>query len=182
MRLNRKTSFLLVIDIQSKLAPAIHGGRDITSRSAALIKTARLMGVPVFATEHCADRIGPLLEELRRLLDSNEILSKRQFCCTDEPYILKRLKQTGRCQAVVIGMEAHVCVLQAALGLAEHGFSTYFVGDASGSRHAADHAAAIERLRAERIRVVTTEMVIFEWLGDPDTEAFREALGIVKSL
>lgn len=182
LRIDRTNSFLLVIDIQSKLAPAIADEKNVTARAGALIRAARLLGVPIFATEHCPDRIGPLVPDLRTLLDSNEIMSKRQFCCADDAGILDRLKASGRSQAVVAGMESHVCVMQSALGLAENGFAPFFVNDASGSRHAADHASAMERLRAQGISVVSAEMAIFEWLDHADDPAFREVLAIVKSL
>lgn len=182
MRLDRNRSFLLVIDIQSRLAPAIHKNEDVTARCIALVRAARLLGVPVFATEHCPERIGPIVPELRTLLTDDEIMSKRHFSCADDPVILERLKELGRFQAVVAGMEAHVCVMQAALGLAEHGFTPFVVSDAAGSRHVADHAAAINRLHAEGIGVLSAEMTMFEWLGHADNAVFREVLGIVKSL
>lgn len=182
MRLDRNRSFLLVIDVQSRLAPAVHGNEDVTARCAALVRVARLLGVPAFATEHCPERIGPIVPELRTLLSGDQIISKRHFCCTDDPAILERLKASGRSQAVVAGMEAHVCAMQAALGLAEHGVTPFFAIDAAGSRHVADHAAAIDRVRSEGIRTVSTEMALFEWLGHADDAVFREVLAIVKSL
>jgi nicotinamidase-related amidase len=142
VRLDRNRSFLLVIDIQSRLAPAVHGNDNVTARCIALVRVARLLGVPAFATEHCPERIGPIVPELRTLLTGDEILSKRHFSCTDGPVILERLKGSGRSHAVVAGVEAHVCAMQAALGLAEHGFTPLFAIDDAGSRHVADHAAA----------------------------------------
>jgi nicotinamidase-related amidase len=180
MRLQRNRSFLLIVDIQSKLAPAIIDAEKIISRTAALVRTARLLGVPVFATEHCPDRIGPTVPGLRMLLDSSEIMAKTQFCCADEPAILARLKSIGRAKAVVTGMEAHVCALQAALGLTEHGFTPCFVRDAAGSRHAADRDAAIARLQTANIPVISAEMAMFEWLGQANDPAFREVLALVK--
>ena len=58
----------------------------------------------------------------------------------------------------------------------------FFVQDASGSQRASDHAAAIERLRMNSVQVVTTEMVMFEWLKRADAPEFRELLKIVKSV
>ncbi len=182
MRLNRNSSFLLIIDIQSRLAPAVQENEDVTARCIALVQAARLLDVPLFASEHCPERIGPIVPELRGLLTDDEIIAKRHFSCADDPVFLERLKRLGRSQAVIAGMEAHVCAMQAALGLAEHGFHPFFVGDAAGSRRLADHAAAIDRLRAEGIPVVSAEMAMFEWLGHADNAVFREVLGIVKSL
>ncbi len=87
-----------------------------------------------------------------------------------------------RKQAVIAGMEAHVCAMQAALGLAEHGYDCFFVQDASGSRRPSDHTAAIERLRMSNVQIVSTEMVMFEWLKRADAPEFRELLKIVKSV
>ncbi len=182
VRLDRNNSFLLIIDIQSKLAPAILGEQNVRAHAIALIRAARLLGIPVFATEHCADRIGPLVPELRTLLDFNEIMGKRQFSCADNPAILARLRETGRTRAILAGMESHVCVMQSALGLADNGFTPCFVSDASGSRHATDHALATERMRTANVPVVSAEMVMFEWLGYADDPAFRDVLRLVKSL
>ena len=181
MRLQRHDSFLLVIDIQSKLARAIHDAQAVIARNVALVRAARLLEVPVFATEHCPDRIGATVPELRTLLDSSEIMAKTQFCAADEPAILARLKALGRRQAVVTGMEAHVCAMQTALGLQEHGFTPFFSRDAAGSRHAADRDAALDRLRAANIATISAEMAMFEWLGHANDPAFREVLALVKT-
>lgn len=182
MRLNRHNSLLLIVDVQSRLAPAVAQHERVTARSAALIRAARLLGVPVVATEHCAERIGPLVPALRGLLSDAEVVGKRHFCCTDEPEVRARLDAAGRRQIVVTGMEAHVCAMQAALGLAECGYTPFFVQDATGSRHPEDHAAAVGRLRAEQVGIVTAEMVLFEWTASADAAAFRDILAIVKSL
>jgi isochorismate hydrolase len=182
VRIKRDRSLLLVVDIQARLAPAVMHHAQVIARVKALIQVAGLLDIPVYATEHCPDRIGPLVPELRDLIADAQILKKVQFCCTDEAAIRQRLTASSRTQILVTGMEAHVCALQSALGLQECGFHPYFVGDAVGSRHVEDHAAALNRLRDEGVRVVATEMVIFEWLERADAPAFRTALGIIKSL
>jgi nicotinamidase-related amidase len=78
-------------------------------------------------------------------------------------------------------MEAHVCVMQTALGLQERGFLPLLVRDAVGSRIEEDRAAAIERMRAAGCAIGTAEMTIFEWMGRADIPEFRELLGIVKA-
>lgn len=115
-------------------------------------------------------------------MEHDEILSKTHFCCTDEPDVLPKFDALGRKHAVIAGMEARVCAMQAALGLADHGYECFFVQDASGSRCASDHAAAIERLRMNNVQIVTAEMVMFEWLERADVPEFRELLKIIKSV
>ena len=182
MRLRSEQSFLLVVDVQAQLAPHVDGALTVVTKCAALLKTARLLDLPIRATEHCADRIGASVREVATLLRADETLSKTHFCCTDEPGVLANLEALGRRQAVIAGMEAHVCAMQAALGLVDHGYQCFFVRDASGSRRASDHSAAIERLRMNGVQIVTAEMVMFEWLKRADVPQFRELLQIVKGI
>ena len=168
--------------MQAQLAPHVDGGQRVVTKCAALIETARRLGLPIRVTEHCADRIGASVSEIAALLEPGEILSKTHFCCTDEPGVLPKLQALGRRQAVIAGMEAHVCAMQAALGLVDQGYQCFFVQDAAGSRRASDHAAAVERLRAIGVQIVTAEMVMFEWLKRADTPQFRDLLPIIKSI
>jgi nicotinamidase-related amidase len=83
---------------------------------------------------------------------------------------------------LVAGMEAHVCVMQTALGLAEAGFEVFLALDAVGSRRAADRAAALDRLAQAGCAATTTEMALFEWMHCADAPEFRSLLEMVKTL
>jgi nicotinamidase-related amidase len=182
MRLHRDSTALLVVDVQSRLAPAMHQSESAIQANSALIQAARQLAIPIFASEHCAERIGPTVPNLRALLRDDEILPKRHFSCADDDGIVQTLKHLGKNQIVITGMEAHVCVLQTVLGLAEHGYTPYFVADAVASRHAQNKELAAHRLRQQGIPVISTEMALFEWMGHADHSAFRDILGLVKSL
>ena len=181
MRLRAEQSFLLVVDVQAQLAPRVAEGSQVIAKCAALMNAARLLHLPVRVTEHCADRIGHSVSQIAELTRQGELLPKSHFCCIDEPDVLAAIDALDRKQAVIAGMEAHVCAMQAALGLAENGYDCFFVQDASGSQRPSDHMAAIERLRMSNVQIVTTEMVMFEWLKRADVPEFREFLQIIKS-
>jgi len=182
MRLDRGSSFLLVVDVQEKLAPHVEGHERLIARAAALVRAARLLGVPVLASEHCPDRIGPTVPLLRSLIGEDGIVSKVHFSCADEASCLARFNAFGRRQVVIAGIEAHVCVMQTALGLRERGYEPFLVEDAVGSQRAEDRAAGLRRMAAAGCSPATTEMAIFEWLHRADDARFREALQIVKAL
>jgi len=74
----------------------------------------------------------------------------------------------------MVGAEAHVCVLQTSLDLVRADREVYVVADCVTSRRAADRELALARLRAEGVRIVSREMVAFEWLGEGGTPLFRE--------
>ena len=180
MLIRSERSNLMIIDVQERLAPVMADPRRIIHGCGILLKAARRLGIPVTATEQYPQGIGPTMVDLRQWLSPDDILSKLSFSGADEPAILGRLVDSGRKQVVMAGVEAHVCILQTALGLREKGFEVFVVGDASGSRRAASEGSAWDRLRYAGIAVVTTEMVLFEWLRVAGTPEFKELIALIK--
>jgi len=162
---------LLIIDPQARLMPAIDGADDVIRRCVQLATAARELGVHVIGTEQNPDGLGPLVPEIAGLCDT--VLAKFHFSAAAEEGFLSRLP-AGRNTLVVAGCEAHVCVLQTALELLEEGKEVYVVADCVGSRRAVDRDTALTRMRDEGVRVVTHEMVVFEWLAVADTPLFRD--------
>ncbi len=85
-----------------------------------------------------------------------------------------------RPEIVICGMEAHVCVLQTALGLRPLGLQPIVVADAVASRQAEARALALERMRADGVEIVDAEMVIFEWLGEAGTAEFKALAPLIR--
>lgn len=175
-------SLLVLIDVQARLAPQIANHAAVVARCGLLLQGARALGVPVLATEHCAAAIGPTLPVLRAQLDAGEMIAKRQFSAMAESALPEALRRCGCRQVLLAGMEAHVCVLQTALGVVDAGYECWVVADAIGSRHGDDRLLAIERLRESGARVVSSEMVLFEWLGGADHPQFRTLIARIKEL
>lgn len=176
--LNRRNSSVLVIDMQAKLLPAIQGHGSLLKRVEALIHGARLLGVPVLATEHCADKIGPTTPVLRPWIQS--VLQKTHFDATREPEFKGFLPQSRPC-VLLVGTEAHVCVLQTALGMLDQGLQPVVVADGVGSRHAVDYELALARCVYHQIQVVSVEMTLFEWMESAHHSKFKEVLALIKS-
>ena len=86
----------------------------------------------------------------------------------------------ARRQVVLCGVEAHVCVLQTALELQSEGYSVHVVEDAVASRAESDRAAALDRMVRHGADRVTSEMVVFEWLGRAGTPEFKEIQALIK--
>jgi nicotinamidase-related amidase len=182
-RLDRDGSQLLVVDVQEKLAPHVQGHEALIARCAALIAAADGLGVPKLLTEHCPAQIGPVVPRLRERFAAGDVFVKTRFAATDHEAFRARLRH-GRRQVVVAGMEAHVCVMQTALGLVAQGFSVFIAADAVGSRmaRAEDRACALQRLREAGCTLAGTETLLFEWTRAGDDAHFRETLRLVKEL
>jgi nicotinamidase-related amidase len=184
MRTDRDHSLLLVIDIQSRLAPHVAGHEQLIRHTGALLDAAERLGIPKLLTEHCPAQIGAVIEPVRRRFAADEIFEKTCFGAADHPPFVDRVRQTGRKTIVVTGMEAHVCVMQTALGLRQHGFAVTLVADAVGSREARrlDRELALRRMERAGCAVAGTETVLFEWAHSGTDPHFRAVLAAVKGL
>ena len=172
MIIDRDRSLLLVVDVQTKMMPAIHDREQVVANLVWLVRAAQKLHVPVAATEQYAKGLGPLIPEVRALLPEGAVGAKTHFSGVAAECLV-RLPGADRAQVVLAGVEAHVCLLQTALELLEDGKEVYVVADAVGSRRAFDRDTALARMRQEGARIVTREMVVFEWLGEADTPLFR---------
>lgn len=173
-------SVLVIIDVQERLCPAMGDPRRVLHNGMRLIKGAARLNVPVVATEQYPQGIGPTMFDLRDLLPDGAVIQKMTFSAAREPAFTARLADLGVRQVVMMGTEAHVCVQQSALELAEKGFEVFVVTDACSSRKPSDQDAAYERMAAKGLSMVTTEMVLFEWMGEAGTDAFRDVLPLIK--
>lgn len=180
MPLTAKASCLMVIDVQDRLAPAIPEAEAITRTILRLLRAAARLDVPVLASAQYPDGLGPMVEPLQAALPDDAVIEKTAFACLREPGFAARFNALGRRQAVLTGMEAHVCVLQTAMSFLEAGVETYLVVDAVGSRHRIDFDIAVRRLARLGVELVTSEMVLFEWLERAATPTFRDVLPLIK--
>lgn len=174
MLMRAETSCLLVVDFQERLMPAIHDADRILANGAWLIQIAQRLEVPVLASEQYPKGLGHTVAAIRELLPAEAFMEKLHFSCAADRDCMRRIDALNRGQMVIIGAEAHVCVLQTALDLRAVGKEVYLVADAVSSRSPRDVELALERMRAEGVRVVSREMVAFEWLRQAATEQFRE--------
>ena len=145
MLIEARDSLLLVVDIQTKLAPAIHEGPQAIANNARLLAAARQLKIPVAVSEQYVRGLGPTVPELQEYLTEADVFEKTHFSCAREPGVIDRLRAKGRRQIIVTGMETHVCVLQSVLGLIDAGFQLFVVQDAAASRTPENRIAEIGR-------------------------------------
>lgn len=181
MLIEANQSCLLIVDIQANLAPVVAEPGRLLSNAAMLLKTAARLGVPVLASEQYPGGIGHTVPELAELLPPDSVVEKLHFSCLQEDHYIERLRELDRPQAVVAGIEAHVCVLQTADDLLSAERDVFVVADATSSRNPANHRAALERLARAGAHIVTTEMVLFEWLGQAGTPEFKDVIPLIKA-
>lgn len=171
-----KRSLLLVIDFQSRLMPAIHDGETAIRNAGRLIEAAKLIGVPRLFTEQNPKGLGPTVAELP--VEPDRLVEKQCFDACREAGFLDRIPADSH--VVVAGCEAHVCVLQTVLSLRDAGRTTYVVRDALGARAPENKEAGLRRMESHGAEIVTTEMVVFEWLQTARHPQFRQAAALIR--
>ena len=174
--IDRDASALLVVDFQARLMPAIDGGAAAVANARRLLAAAAMLGVPVRFTEQNAGGLGATVPELDAGAHG-PVLHKMTF---DACQAAGAGGLADRPDLVVAGCEAHVCVLQTVLGLLDAGRRVFVVQDAIGARRPESKAAALRRMEQNGAEIVTTEMVVFEWLGTAEHPRFREVVALIK--
>ncbi|MCX6465501.1 MAG: isochorismatase family protein [Pseudonocardiales bacterium] len=177
MLLTAESSALLVIDLQERLMPAIHDGPAVVAATVRMARAAALLDVPVCATEQNPAGLGGTVAEVAAF--PQLVMAKTAFSAVADPGFATLLPP-GVEEVVVAGAEAHVCVLQTVLGMLARRQRVMLVADAVGSRSPADRDVAIDRMRRHGAEVVTSEMVLFEWLRDSLHPRFREVHALLR--
>ncbi len=177
--LSRHESRLLIVDVQEKLVSKIVQLERMLANCRMLIQGAKILSVPVFATEQYPKGLGKLVPQLSELLDKPS--EKLRFSCAEVLDWGTAAEQADdRYQIVVAGMEAHVCVLQTVLDLLGNGYQVYVVADAVSSRTEFDWKIALDRMSAAGATIVTTESVLFEWCEVSGTPEFKQISQLIK--
>jgi nicotinamidase-related amidase len=200
---------LVLVDFQTKLMPAMAGSAEVIANAVRLAKAAQLMRVPTFITEQYSQGLGSTIDEIRSqlTLSSDKYIEKMHFDATAEglvellmaapaqaaqsqrnagapKHVRERQQQqqqaAQRSTVVMAGCEAHICLLQTALGCLEAELDVVVVTDACASRTERNRDAAYDRLASAGAELVTTEMVLFEWLRTAEHPQFKAIQALVK--
>lgn len=173
-------SALLLVDFQQRLMPAIHGAEAAIAEAQFLGGVAAALEIPVLGTEQNPAGLGPNDPRIAALC--GQTLPKLHFDgCADGLVEALQRAQPGLAQVVIAGCEAHVCLLQTALGLRRARLEVFVVPAACGSRMPNDHALAMQRLAQAGAQAVSAEMVAFEWLGSSANRRFKPVLDLIKA-
>jgi len=173
MLLQDEQCALLIVDVQEKLAPVINQRDQLISRMRWLGEIAKELSIPTVVTEQYPKGLGYTVNELSGVIENATVIEKMHFSSVQEPQFMEALDALNAKQVVLMGMEAHVCILQTAVDLQLRGLQVFVVDDAVGSRRDNDKQVALARLRTLGIQVITTEMAAYEWLHRSGTDQFR---------
>ena len=176
--LNTEDSLVLVIDIQEKLVNAV-GKYSPVEKARKIIQAADILKVPVIFTEQYPKGLGETVNELKVSADATH-LEKTSFSAYSTREISEKIKEYGKKQIVIFGIEAHICVYQTICELIENGYEVYFVKDASASRNKYEFKTGCELIKQKGGYVTCCEILLFEWLKSSKHPNFKEIQSLIK--
>jgi nicotinamidase-related amidase len=173
---------LVVVDIQEKLLPPIFNNETLVKNSQLLIRVAKILGLPIMVTTQYTKGLGATVPEIASLLNEVTSIDKLEFSCFGSGEFRTRLKALpgNRNTVLLCGMEAHICVMQTALGALNEGYLVHVASDAIGSRAESNWRIGLDRMKTAGAVISSTEMMMYELLRCSGTPQFKELLQYLK--
>jgi nicotinamidase-related amidase len=164
--LARDSAALIVVDVQEGFRPyASFAG--VAAAAGKLVQAARILQLPLLVSEQYPKGLGHTAAEVG-LQDEPRIEKTVFSAARAEGFDLG-----ARTQALVCGIEAHVCVSQTVHDLLDDGVEVHVAADAVGSRHEIDYERGLERMERAGAVVSTVEAALFELLERAGTPEFK---------
>jgi len=179
--LNADNCVLLVIDIQEKLLRAVFNKEELEEKSEIITKIAKILNLPIFATEQYPAGLGGTVNKLKKLFSNDvQIFEKTDFNAFNDNDIYNNFLKIKRKQVLICGIETHICVYQTAEFLVNNGYEVTIICDACGSRSNREYDYGLKNLEAIGAKIKTTEMIIFELLKSAKHPHFKEIQSLIK--
>ncbi|MBN1927582.1 MAG: hydrolase [Prolixibacteraceae bacterium] len=180
MRIERKSSALLIIDIQEKLAPVMFKFDKVLKQTQKLIMGVQELSLPLLLTQQYTKGLGETIPGISTLIGGFSFIEKRSFSCYDEPAFVEALEEINPRFIIIAGIESHVCVLQTAIDLKAAGYVPVIIADCISSRSKSDLKMALKRYAFEGIMVTSVESILFELTRSSEAPEFKCISKLVK--
>jgi nicotinamidase-related amidase len=170
--LARDRTALIVVDIQDGFR-SYASFAGVAAAASKLVQGARILEIPTIVSEQYPRGLGRTAAEVG--LEQERPIEKTVFSAARA----QGFDLGGRTQAIVCGIETHVCVSQTVHDLLERGVEVHVPADAVGSRHDIDYERGLERLERAGAIVTTVESALFELLQRAGTPEFKSVQQLI---
>jgi isochorismate hydrolase len=181
-KMEREEAILVVVDVQDLLMKQMDQevGENVIRNIRTLIAFAKKMTIPILVTEQYPKGLGKTVPEIKMELGSILPIEKASFSCCGAETFNGQLNPLARKQAILTGIETHVCVLQTANDLIQKGYEVHVVADAICSRRKLDWEIGLRWMEKRGAMISTTEIIAFQLLKEAGTEEFKELSKLLK--
>lgn len=180
MRIKKEETAAVIIDFQERLFPFIYDNEKLAKNAVRLIKGLKALDIPMIVTQQYTKGLGSTSSEISEAIGEYNHIEKGSFSCCGSEEFCTSLKNAGKKNIIVTGIESHVCVLQTVIDLLEMGYQPVLIEDCVSSRNLEDKRIAIERMRSEGAIISSYESILFELTVVSGTDTFKAISKIVK--
>jgi nicotinamidase-related amidase len=175
-KLDPERAALVVIDVQEAFRKALPRFSEVAAATGVLIEGAKAVGIPIVATEQYPKGLGRTVPEVaEHLPDGLEPIEKVCFSAPEA----NGFDLGGRDQALVCGIETHVCVNQSVLDLLDHGVEVHVARDAVGSRSRENWELGLHKVEQAGAVLTSVETALFELVRQSGTDQFKQIQKLV---
>ena len=175
-RLDADRAALVVIDVQEAFRKALADFDDVTRGTTALIDGAKAVGIPIVVTEQYPKGLGETVPEVaEHLPEGLEPIEKVVFSAA----AADGFDLDGRDQALVCGIETHVCVNQSVLDLLDQDIEVHVARDAVGSRSADNKELGLHKVEQAGATLTSVETALFELVRRAGTDDFKQVQKVI---
>jgi len=176
--IDRSNSAVFLIDVQERLFPKMFDRDNMLNAIETILKAAKILSVPIYSFEQYPKGLGVTVSEIQPYLDRAKHFEKTSFSgCGAKELDLAKMPYK---QVVLVGIEAHVCVLQTAADLLDAGFAVFVPQEAVSSRKDTDCKIALKRMRQMGAQIVSLESTLFEWMQNACCPEFKTICQLIK--
>ena len=180
--LSKAQTALLIVDAQDKVFAAVDHSNSVLQTIIRVIKAFQILDIPIVVSEQYPEGLGQTVLPIRNSLGQDyRPWKKTTFSCMDDPLFSKHVEDSSLTQWILVGIEAHICVLQTAKGLLKLGKQVVVLNDAISSRSIYDFSTGIAEMRDAGVRISCSETILFELLQNSHCPEFKEVSRLIKS-
>jgi len=175
-KLDPDRAALVVIDVQEAFRKAVPVFDQVAQATGTLVEGAKAVGIPIVATEQYPKGLGHTVPEVAdHLPDGAEPIEKVVFSAA----AADGFDLGGRDQALVCGIETHVCVNQTVLDLLDEGVEVHVAEDAVGSRAKQNWKLGLHKVEQAGAVLTSVETALFELVGRAGTDQFKQVQKLI---
>jgi nicotinamidase-related amidase len=178
--LNPKDTALIVVDVQGKLAEMMADKTSLFSNIERMVLAAKKLSLPILWAEQLPQKLGPTISVISQHLEDITPITKSSFSCTGNVEFMEQLAAVNKKQLLIVGIEAHICVMQTVLSLLTLDYQVHLVCDAISARNPANKELAIKRCSRAGAVLSGVEMALFELMQHAEHSEFKFIQQLIK--
>ncbi|GJE84770.1 isochorismatase hydrolase [Phanerochaete sordida] len=174
-QMTAEQSAFLLCDLQTRFRPAIHHFDKVVTTVSKMVQIAKVVGVPMIVTTQNAKALGDTVPEvdLEGMGPLHLGTFDKSMFSMATPEVIELLQRYNIKTVIIMGIEAHICVLMSCLDFLARGFQVHILADGVSSSNKEEIPIAFDRLRQAGVIVSTSESIAFQLQVDSAKPNFK---------